>query len=65
MNRSIQVAAAITVGLYSTYHTLSYIKEDCERQLLKQQQHKFEGIMKKNNEILVSIAKQTEKLNVK
>jgi len=65
MNRSIQVAAAITVGLYSTYHTLSYIKEDCEKQHLKQQQSKFEDIMKKNNEILTSIAKKAEKLNIK
>jgi hypothetical protein len=65
MNRSIQVAAALTVGLYSTYHTLSYIKEDCEKQHLRQQQNKFEDIMKKNNETLTSIAKKAEKLNIK
>lgn len=65
MNKYIQVAAALTVGIYSTYHTLSYIKEDCEKQLLRQQQQKFDDIMKKNNEILTSIAKKTEKLNIK
>jgi hypothetical protein len=65
MNRSIQVAAAITVGLYSTYHTMSYIKEDCERQHIKQQQQKFVDIMKNNEKILNEIAKNTEKLNIK
>ena len=65
MNKYIQVAAAITVGLYSTYHTLSYIKEDCEKQHLRQQQNKFEDIMKKNNETLTLIAKKAEKLNIK
>lgn len=65
MNKYIQVVAALTVGLYSTYHTLSYIKEDCEKQHLRQQQSKFEDIMKKNNEIMASIGKQTEKLNIK
>jgi hypothetical protein len=65
MNRSIQVAAAITIGVYSTYHTLSYIKEDCERQLVRQQQQKFQEIMAKNQEILTSVAKHAEKINIK
>jgi hypothetical protein len=65
MNKSIQVAAALTIGLYSTYHTLSYIKEDCERQHVKQQQQKFQEIMAKNQEILTSVAKHAEKLNIK
>jgi hypothetical protein len=68
MNRSIQVAAAITTGLYSTYYTMSYIKEDCERQQIKhqkQQQQKLQQIMAKNHEILISVVKNAEKLNVK
>jgi hypothetical protein len=65
MNRSIQVAAALTIGVYSTYHTLSYIKEDCERQLIKQHQKKFQEIMAKNQEILTTVAKHAEKINIK
>ena len=65
MNRSIQVAAALTIGVYSTYHTLSYIKEDCERQLVRQQQQKFKEIMAKNQGILTSVAKHAEKINIK
>jgi hypothetical protein len=64
MNKPIQTVAALTVGLYSTYHTLSYIKEDCEKQLIRQQRILGET-MKKNNEILASIAKKAEKLNIK
>jgi hypothetical protein len=65
MNKSVQVAVAITTGVYSSYYTLSFIKDDCERQRIRQQQPKLKDIMAKNQEVLHSVVKNSEKLNVK